>query len=102
MINIIVGIFLVLHGLVHMLYFAQSARFFELQAGMLWPDGSWAFSKLLGDATTRMVAGIFCILVAAGFVIAEKEAQNAFTFSCPNGSLETHSGNGGTPLVLTF
>ena len=70
MIKIIAGIFLVLHGLVHLLYFGQSARLFELQPGMLWPDGSWAFSKLLGENLTRTTASVFCLLAAAGFVIA--------------------------------
>jgi len=69
MIKVIAGVFLVLHGLVHLLYFGQSARLFELQSGMIWPDGSWAFSKLLGDKGTRTLASIFCILAAAGFVI---------------------------------
>ena len=70
MIRFLAGAFLVLHGLVHLLYFGQSARLFELQPGMLWPDGSWAFSKLLGDTDTRPLTSIFCILAAAGFVIA--------------------------------
>lgn len=69
MIKVIAGVFLVLHGLVHLLYFGQSARFFELQPGMSWPDGSWAFSRLLGDNGTRTLASIFCIVVAAGFVM---------------------------------
>jgi hypothetical protein len=67
-IRIISGAFLVFHGLVHLLYFGQSTRLFELQAGMLWPDGSWALSKLLGENGTRMLIGILCILAAAGFV----------------------------------
>lgn len=65
---VIFGIFLIMHGLVHLLYFGQSRRFFELQPGMLWPDGSWAFSKLLGVEKTRLLAGFLCILAAAGFV----------------------------------
>lgn len=69
MIRILFGIFIVLHGLVHMLYFGQSARYFELQPGMVWPAGSWAFSKLLGDGTTRMLASIFLVLAAIGFVV---------------------------------
>jgi uncharacterized membrane protein YphA (DoxX/SURF4 family) len=68
MLRFIVGVFIVLHGLVHLLYFGQSRRLFELQAGMVWPDGSWAFSKLLGDGTTRWLAGTACILAALGFV----------------------------------
>src|SRR5512145_1707783 len=70
MIKVIAGVFLVLHGLVHLLYLGQSARRFELQPGMTWPDGSWAFSKLLGANRTRRLASLFCILAAAGFVIA--------------------------------
>jgi hypothetical protein len=68
MLKFIVGVFIVLHGLVHLLYSGQSRRLFELQAGMVWPDGSWAFSKLLGDEATRWLAGIACILAALGFV----------------------------------
>jgi len=68
MFRIIFGVFIVLHGLVHLLYFGQSRRLFELQPGMVWPDGSWAFSKLLGDEATRLLASISCVLAAIGFV----------------------------------
>jgi len=68
MLRIIIGIFFVLHGLVHLLYFGQSRRLFELQPGMVWPDGSWAFSKLLGDGATRWLAGLSCLVAALGFV----------------------------------
>jgi hypothetical protein len=68
MIRIIFGVFIVLHGLVHLLYFGQSARYFELQPGLVWPDGSWAFSKFLGDGTTRSLASALLVLAAIGFV----------------------------------
>jgi hypothetical protein len=68
MFRIIFGVFIVLHGLVHLLYFGQSARYFELQPEMVWPDGSWAFSRLLGDEATRILASISCVLAAIGFV----------------------------------
>ena len=68
MVRIVFGVFLVMHGLVHLLYYGQSARRFELQPGLLWPDGSWAFSKLLGEGATRSLAGILLILVAVGFI----------------------------------
>lgn len=64
MFRIIFCVFIVLHGLVHLLYFGQSARYYELQPGMVWPDGSWAFSRLLGNRTTRNLASIFLILTA--------------------------------------
>jgi hypothetical protein len=63
------GIFLILHGLVHMLYFGQSRRLFELQPGMVWPDGSWTFSSVLGDEPTRLLACAACGLAAIGFVL---------------------------------
>lgn len=68
MLGFIVSVFIVLHGLVHLLYFGQSWRLFELQPGMVWPDGSWAFSRFLGDQVTRWMASITCILAAIGFV----------------------------------
>lgn len=68
MLRIVYGVFIVLHGLVHLLYFGQSWRLFELQPGMVWPDGSWAFSKLPGDKTTRLLTSVSCVLAAIGFV----------------------------------
>lgn len=66
--NIIAGIFLILHGLVHLLYFGQSARLFELQAGMTWPDDSWIFTRLFGNRATRVLTSAACVLAAIGFV----------------------------------
>lgn len=60
----IFGVFIVLHGLVHLLYLGQSARFFELKPGMVWPDGSWIFSRLVGDESTRNLASIALIIAA--------------------------------------
>jgi len=68
MIRILFGIFIVLHGLVHLLYFGQSARYFELQPGMVWPDGSWAFSRLLGTSATRNLTSVLLVVAAIGFV----------------------------------
>jgi hypothetical protein len=64
----IVGVFILLHGLVHLLYFGQGWRLFELQPGMVWPKGSWAFSRLLGAEATRLLASIACLVAAIGFV----------------------------------
>lgn len=68
MLRIVAGLFLVLHGLVHLLYFAHSRRLLELQPGMAWPDGSWAFSRLLGEEAVRWLAGVANVLAALGFV----------------------------------
>ena len=67
MITIVFAVFVILHGLVHLLYFGQSAGYFELQPGMAWPDGSWLFSKLLGDEPTRVLASVLLIVAAVGF-----------------------------------
>ena len=68
MLTIVIAIFFGLHGLVHILYTGQSWRLFELRPKMVWPDGSWAFAKLLGGELTRLIASISLILAALGFV----------------------------------
>ena len=68
MLRFILGVFVVLHGLVHLLYFGQSRRLFELQSGMAWPDGSWAFARLLSADAVRWLASAACILAAALFI----------------------------------
>jgi len=65
----IFGALIVLHGLVHLLYFGQSAKYFELKPGMVWPDRSWGFSRLLGDEAARNLASILLILSAIGLVV---------------------------------
>ncbi len=69
MLTFIIGVFIGLHGLVHLLYAGQSARRFELKPGMVWPDGSWILSRLLGDAAARNLASISLILAAVGLVV---------------------------------
>ena len=69
MFRLIFGIFTILHGLVHLFYAGHARRLFELRPEMTWPDGSWAFSRLLGIKATRTLAIIGYVLVTAGFVI---------------------------------
>lgn len=68
MLQIVIAVFSVLHGLVHLLYLGQSVRLFQLQPGMVWPDGSWAFSRLLSNEVVRALAGVSCAVAAIGFV----------------------------------
>ena len=68
MIKIGIALFLILHGLVHLLYLGQSRRLFELQPGMEWPDGSWAFSPIFAAETARSLAALFLALAALGYV----------------------------------
>jgi hypothetical protein len=65
----IFGVFIVLHGLVHLLYAGQSAKYFELKPGMIWPDGSWVFSRLLGNEATRNLASFSLLLAAIALII---------------------------------
>jgi hypothetical protein len=69
MLRFISGVFIVLHGLVHLLYAGHSWRLFELRPGLAWPCGSWAFSKLLGDSTTRALASVLYVLATVAFVV---------------------------------
>ena len=65
--QIILAIFFILHGLVHLLYAGQSGRFFELRPGMTWPNSAWVFSTLLGDPPTRRLVTVSLALAALGF-----------------------------------
>ena len=69
MLRYITGGFLILHGLAHLLYFGQSWRVFQLQPGLLWPDGSWVFAKLLGNDPTRVVASFSLVVAAIGLAV---------------------------------
>jgi len=37
---------------------------------MVWPDGSWLFSRCLSISAVRMLVGGLCILITAGFIIS--------------------------------
>lgn len=67
MLIIIFGLFLICHGLVHLLYAGQSWRLFELRPQMTWPDGVWLFLKFLGYERIRLMASVSLVLVALGF-----------------------------------
>lgn len=62
------GVFIILHGLVHLLYFGQSQRRFELRPGMVWPDSSWIFSRFIGVKVLRPLASIALVITAFGFI----------------------------------
>jgi hypothetical protein len=66
--SIVLGIFSILHALVHLLYAGQALRVFELRPGLTWPDGAWLFSRLFGDLATRWLAAISLLLAALGFI----------------------------------
>ena len=68
MASVVLGIFLLLHGAVHLLYLGQSVRLFDLKPGMAWPDHAWAFGGVASPAPARVTAAGVCGAAAVGFV----------------------------------
>ncbi|MFN2151686.1 MAG: hypothetical protein ACK2T5_08825 [Anaerolineales bacterium] len=119
MLSIIFGIFLILHGLVHLLYAGQSWRLFELRPEMAWPDGAWLFSRFLGDESIRLMATVLLVLSAAGFVtgglgllfrgewwrpvIAIAAAVSSLLFIvCWNGKFQALDDQGGIGILINL
>lgn len=69
MLIIIFAIFIMLHGLVHLLYFGHIQGYFELQPDMTWPDDSWLLRRFLSSQEIRSLATVLMVLVAAIFAI---------------------------------
>ena len=53
---------------VYLLCTGQPPCFFELRPGLIWPDGAWAFSRLLGEEFTRTLAAVFLVVTAVAFL----------------------------------
>lgn len=68
MFRVLFGIFVLLHGLVHLWYVTLSQRWVEFQAEMGWSGESWLLTPLLGDAATQAVATVLYVLATLGFV----------------------------------
>jgi hypothetical protein len=115
--TILAGIFLFLHGFVHLLYYAQSAGRFQLKPGMTWPSASWLLARPLGEKATRTFASLMCVLVAAGLVIGAvglissqawwrslvvaSAAVSALMFVlCWDGSRQNLDGQGGIGVLI--
>jgi hypothetical protein len=68
MARFLIGVFIVLHGLVHLWYVVLSQRLVELQGDMGWTGESWIFSSLLGEGATRSLASVLYAVATIGFV----------------------------------
>jgi len=64
------GIFIILHGLVHLWYVVLSYQWVEFKPDMGWNGHSWLFSSFLSQATIRSITGVLFILAAIAFVIS--------------------------------
>ncbi len=70
MLRVLIGIFIVLHGLVHLWYFTLSQRLVEFKPDMGWSGRSWIFTDLLGDSMTRTLAGVLYVVAIIAFVVS--------------------------------
>lgn len=70
MIKIIIGVFIILHGLVHVWYFILSQKLVEFRPEMGWTGESWVLKNILKEKTILSMASLSFILVALMFVIS--------------------------------
>lgn len=68
--RIIPGIFIILHGLVHIWYVVLSFNLVAFQPDMGWTGNSWLFSSLKSSQGLRVVAGILFIICTILFVVS--------------------------------
>jgi hypothetical protein len=66
--NILFGVFIILHGLVHLLYFGHANQYFALKPGMTWPAGSWALSSMLNEGAVRFMVSLLLVVAGFGFI----------------------------------
>ena len=64
------GLFIVLHGLVHLWYVVLSQKWVAFQPEMGWTGRSWLLTNVLGDSPTRLLAGLLYVLATIGLVVS--------------------------------
>lgn len=62
------GIFVILHGLVHLWYTVLSQELVQYEAEMGWTGRSWLLTNIIGDSGTRLLASIAYIVATVAFV----------------------------------
>ena len=67
--NIITGIFVILHGLVHFWFVTLSQGWVEFQADMGWTGKSWLLSGILKDDLSRGLASLVYGLAGITFLV---------------------------------
>lgn len=68
--NIVLGIFVILHGLVHFWFVTLSQGWVEFQTDMGWTGQSWLLTDLLGGSLVRGLSAALYGASAISFVIA--------------------------------
>ena len=64
----LIGLFIALHGLVHLWYFVLSQQLVAFKPEMGWTGKSWLFTGWLGDPTARSLAGGLYLLATVALV----------------------------------
>lgn len=67
--RLLVGVFLALHGLVHLWYVVLSQGWIEVEDEMGWNGYSWLLSPLFSEGTILAAASVLYVVVTAGFVV---------------------------------
>jgi hypothetical protein len=67
MVRALFGIFVILHGLVHLWFVVLSQELIEVKPEMGWTPQSWLFTGLIGDTATRWLVTVVSILLALTF-----------------------------------
>jgi len=70
MLYIILGVFLILHGAVHLWYVAMARGLISADADTVWNGRSWLFTHRLGDQTTMTLATIVFSAITLVFAVA--------------------------------
>jgi hypothetical protein len=69
MLRILVGVFILLHGLVHLWYFTLSQSLVAFQPEMGWTGRSWLLSRFVQEPTLRPIASTLYVLAAMAFIL---------------------------------
>lgn len=67
---IIAGIFIILHGLVHLWYVLLSFQWIKFQPDMGWTGNSWILSSSKERSFIRFISGTLFIIAAISFLIS--------------------------------
>lgn len=70
MLHIVLGVFLILHGAVHLWYVAMARGLITADADTIWNGKSWLLTGTLGDQMTMTLATIVHSVTTLVFVVA--------------------------------
>ncbi|HKL28359.1 MAG TPA: hypothetical protein VJ898_03730 [Natrialbaceae archaeon] len=68
--NLLVGVFLALHGLVHLWYVVLSQGWVAVEDAMGWNGHSWLLSGTLAEGTILSIATVVYVVATLGFVVS--------------------------------